>query len=438
MIGSSKPVSSRCRRLAICAVLVVMLLAAARLATLQGLIKPVRIHGGSMAETFCGNHRELVCGDCGFSCRYDAEYPPADERVVCPNCGLKNHEPSDVNNRRGDRVLIDRLVHTIRSPRRWEIVAFRTPGAPDHLAVKRVIGLPGEHVSIRRGDVYVDGQLAHKSLGDLRDMAILVHDNAYQPRADRDLPPRWQAESATSGWHIRRGTLAFSPERDSSREFDWLTYRHWRCVPGPAPRTEEYAVLDNYGYNQQLSRELRRVTDLMLVCRMRCTWNSGRLAFQIRHAADCFRVVLLPGDNEGGLFWNDRLLETFPLPAVAYARDVKFELALCDGRVLFAADECVLVRSPYERTAGPDEPVSRPIAIGAIGVSMDIRRLQVFRDLHFLDPNGLGRDWTAPVRLGSDEFFVTGDNAPISEDSRHWPEAGVSRRLLLGKVLRRL
>ncbi len=406
--------------------------------TLQGLIKPVRIHGGSMAEMFCGNHRELVCDDCRITCRYDAEYPPADERVVCPNCGFENHEPSDVNNRRGDRVLIDRLAYTLRSPRRWETVAFRTPGDQNHLAVKRVIGLPGEVISIRRGDVYADGQRVQKSLDDLRDLAILVNDNAYRPRADHDLPPRWQAESATNGWHVRRGTLAFRPKRDGPSEFDWLTYRHWRCVPGPAPRTEEYAVLDNYGYNQELSRELRQVTDLMLVCRMRCDWESGRLAFQICCGGDRFRVVLLPGDNEGGLFRNARRLETFRLPPAAYARYVKIELAVCDGRVLFAIDELVLTQSPYEPAAGPTEPVSRPIAVSAVGISLDIRRLQVFRDLYFLDPSGLGRDWAAPTPLGSDEFFVTGDNAPISEDSRHWPDAGVSRRLLLGKVLRRL
>lgn len=437
-MGTSKSVSSRRRRLTICAVLIGTLLAAARFATLQGLVKPVRIVGGSMAETLRGDHFELACGECGIACRYDAEYPPTDERVVCPNCGFENRDCPNAKSKRGDRVLIDRLVYSLRAPRRWEIVAFRTPGDQDHLAVKRVVGLPGEHLSIRRGNVYVDGELVRKSLDDLRAMAILVHDSVHGPRTDCDLPRRWQAESGSSGWHVRRGTLAFRPKRDSSNEFDWLTYRHWRCVPGPAPRTEEYAVLDNYGYNQQLSRQLLQVADLLLVCRMRCTWESGSLAFRVRHGGDRFRIVLLPGGNEGGLFRNDHLLETFRLPMAAYARDVKIELALCDRRVLFAVDERVLVQYPYDPTAGPQQSVARPCAIGAIGISVDIRRLQVFRDVYFLDPNGLGRDWTAPQPLEEDEFFVMGDNAPISKDSRHWPEVRLSRRLLLGKVLGRL
>jgi signal peptidase I len=39
-----------------------------------------------------------------------------------------------------------------------------------------------------------------------------------------------------------------------------------------------------------------------------------------------------------------------------------------------------------------------------------------------------------PVRLGPDEYFVLGDNSPISNDSRFWPEgAAVRSKLLLGK-----
>jgi len=468
--------------LTIWAVLIVALTGTIRLATLQGLVKPVRIVGGSMAETFCGDHFELACGECGFACRYDAEYPPTDEQVVCPNCGFENRELARAKKKRGDRVLIDRMVHAIRSPRRWEIVAFRTPGDEDHLAVKRVVGLPDEHVSIRGGDVYVDGELVRKSLDELRAMAMLVHDNAYHPRVDSDFPAPWQAESTKSGWGVRRDTLAFRPECTESSDMDWLTYHHLHCVPSPARRTES-AVTDNYGYNQDLCRDLQQIADVMLVCRMCCSWEPGSLAFRARHGGNCFRIVLQPWGSQGQLFQNDRLADTFRLPPAAYARDVKIELALCDRRVLFAIDERVLIQRPYQPAASPHEVVARPVGIGAKGVDLvsgealaagvslgrdrkipaasalpltdsplkstpfgigakgvyvEIRRLQVFRDLYLLDPNRLDWDWTAPRPLDAEEFFVVGDNAPISKDSRHWPQVGLPRRLFLGKVLRRL
>ena len=390
-----------------------------------------------MAESLCGDHFDLTCGDCGATCRYDADSPPDDDRVVCPNCGFTNRELADARIKRGERVLIDRAVYSLRSPRRWEIVAFRTPGDEDHLAVKRVVGLPGEQISIRCGEVCADGQLIQKSLDQLRAIAVLVHDSAYPSRSSRGLPRRWQAESAASGWREQRGKPTFGPIDDSLSEFDWLVYHHWRCVPGPGPRIDEYAVQDNYGYNQQTSRPLHQVADLMLVGRMRTTWDAGSLAFRIHHGGDWFQVVLLPSGNEGRLFANGRLMDRFPLPAAAYARGVKVELAVCDGRVLFAINDLLLIRRVFEPKPGPHPPNARPVAIGAVGESVEIRRLQVFRDIFYLDPLGLGRDWSAPQPLAADEFFVVGDNVPISEDSRNWSQVGLPRRLLLGKVLRR-
>ena len=65
-----------------------------------------------------------------------------------------------------DRVLAVRLVYRFRDPKRGEIAVFDTPPAAartcneghDGSFVKRVIGLPGEVVSERRGRVFVDGR----------------------------------------------------------------------------------------------------------------------------------------------------------------------------------------------------------------------------------------------------------------------------------------
>ena len=75
------------------------------------------------------------------------------------------------------------------------------------------------------------------------------------------------------------------------------------------------------------------------------------------------------------------------------------------------------------------------MGIALDGLSAVIRRLQVFRDLHYLDPQGLGRDWSTAAPLGNDEVLVLGDNVPISRDSRHWPQPGVPRDQILGPVL---
>ena len=45
----------------------------------------------------------------------------------------------------------------IHSPERGEVIVFRFPGDPSKDFVKRVIGLPGEEVELRKGTVYIDG-----------------------------------------------------------------------------------------------------------------------------------------------------------------------------------------------------------------------------------------------------------------------------------------
>jgi signal peptidase I len=55
----------------------------------------------------------------------------------------------------GDRVLAVRDVHPVR---RGDLVVFPRPDRPERLLVKRVVGLPGETVTVRAGQVLIDGE----------------------------------------------------------------------------------------------------------------------------------------------------------------------------------------------------------------------------------------------------------------------------------------
>lgn len=56
----------------------------------------------------------------------------------------------------GDRILFEKLTDRFRSPRRWEIHQFRTP---EGLTVaKRIVGLPGERISLRDGVLCINGK----------------------------------------------------------------------------------------------------------------------------------------------------------------------------------------------------------------------------------------------------------------------------------------
>ncbi len=56
----------------------------------------------------------------------------------------------------GDRIFGNRLVYTFGDPERYDIVIFRYPDDESKLFIKRVIGLPGETVTIREDGIYIN------------------------------------------------------------------------------------------------------------------------------------------------------------------------------------------------------------------------------------------------------------------------------------------
>jgi signal peptidase I len=57
----------------------------------------------------------------------------------------------------GDLVLTERISYRLRRPRRWEVITFFTHEGMQ--VMKRVVGLPGEHVQMHRdGQIVIDGQ----------------------------------------------------------------------------------------------------------------------------------------------------------------------------------------------------------------------------------------------------------------------------------------
>jgi signal peptidase I len=83
----------------------------------------------------------------------------------------------------GDRVLVNKVVYRLHPPRRGDVIVFADPDpepapdrnpasafwhwlteglgvstSPEKDFIKRVIGLPGETVEVKRGEVFIDGE----------------------------------------------------------------------------------------------------------------------------------------------------------------------------------------------------------------------------------------------------------------------------------------
>jgi signal peptidase I len=404
----------------------------------QGLLVPVIVASGSMSPALLGPHRQWRCAACDRAFVSAIEsLPPEGEPAICPNCGAKNDE-SQAFDRPGQRVLIDRASFLLRGPRRWETVVFRSAEEPAMLCVKRVVGLPGETVEIRQGDVLIDGRVAAKDPAQARTMAVVVHE--MTPPSDRWQAPVDAERHVDTGWHVdargatyrasRKVSAPAASHAESVDRIDWLSYRH---VQGFSPRNSpsSAAIVDESPCDQSESRTPSIVTDVTLRCRLQAS-GAGDVCLRADSRGDVFTARINVMTGLGELVRNQRRVAAIHAPSRPFRTPARVELMLVDRQVLLAIGERPLVQFGYVPSAsGGGQP--QALAIGGGEADLQVSELAIFRDVFYTPcPNGKA----AKHRLGANEFYVLGDNSPHALDSRAGAEIGPVRGdQILGKAV---
>lgn len=65
----------------------------------------------------------------------------------------------------GDNLIVDKISYRFREPERYEIIVFPYKYQENTFYIKRIIGLPGETVQVKKGEVYVNGKLLGEEYG---------------------------------------------------------------------------------------------------------------------------------------------------------------------------------------------------------------------------------------------------------------------------------
>ena len=206
---------------------------------------------GSMASSLRGAHEQLDCPHCQYplaiGVSFDESSPDPfhqelssqrEEFTACPNCGEPRIALDHGTTSQGDQILIHKGGFLFRDPRRFEPALFRNPDEPHEVYIKRVIGLPGESVLLREGDVFINGERIVKSLTEQRHLRELIHDENFHGPTDSNkaVPPRWHASrGANPAWTFTpEGHTWQSPAEPpvDPNTFHWLRYQHWTPFGG--------------------------------------------------------------------------------------------------------------------------------------------------------------------------------------------------------------
>lgn len=131
------------------------------------VVKPYVLEGfaiptGGMAPTIAGDRYLAACPHCNgnlFITAVPGERPFHPELGICSKC--LRASTADVPAQapvEGDRILSLKFLQ----PQRWDVITFLYPEDPNISYVKRLVGLPGEEIAIRDGEIWIDGQVSER------------------------------------------------------------------------------------------------------------------------------------------------------------------------------------------------------------------------------------------------------------------------------------
>jgi type IV secretory pathway protease TraF len=428
-----------------------------------------RVGGASMAPTLFGPHAELDCPACHI--RWAVHWQPGLRPrgdVVCWNCGGLTPIATAAL-RPGDAV---RLVAD-REPRNFdpgELVAVKLPAnAPitaesgaDTLAVKRLVAGPGQRIDHRDGWLLVDGI----PIGDAFRQTLPPDPNGVnrpdqygvnrpdqhgvnrpdqhgvnrpdQHGVKRPVTRSWpalitvhddrhRAANQGSWWEparakaTRSNDAATLPIAGPASRFrlaasdapaPWLAYRH-RAVHD---RLRPDVIRDDFPCNATEVRGLVAVDRLRLSLRLEAI-RPGTLQVAFRFG-ERLSIRELPFAGTG-LTGPGGLEDPEPKASPGRQIDIDSE-SLGEGE------------RPLAGTAAVDLPDGAQLAIRVVAGEAIVSDLVVRRPLAYrIDLRQAARfDW--PIRLGDGEYYVLGDNSPLSIDSRHF--GAIRGEGLIGRI----
>jgi signal peptidase I len=394
---------------------------------------------GSMAPAIYGRNLSITCGECDHEFAIKWGWGPSRRPEIkeCPRCG-KPVDPTYFAFSRGDRLLVNKFLHKLRGLSRWEIVVFWCPDPSIRKNyIKRLVGLPGEEVQVRDGDLFVNGEIERKPRSVQETMWVRLSDDDFGGKL---WAKSWELESGQCD--IGSGVLTIL---GSEKEDPEMCLRYSRPI--------DDFVAYNAGSDQNSGGYPPEAVDIEDA---RPSFGSNRVGdVKVRVEAGISKdagIVIDLADNRGPPAGKDPafrfvIREGSGVSTVTDAVGKKVwwgKLGLAGGpHVVECANVDAALRLTIDgepRATHSYEPLpeaARPapsVTIGAIGGRVDLSRLGLYRDTYYCSINsaftkthGVDRPYRLSERTrdpetgemtGENEYFFLGDNSRSSRDCR--------------------
>lgn len=327
----------------------------------------------------------------------------------------------------GDKILVNKFAYDFADPERWDVIVFKYPDNVSKNYIKRVVGLPGETIQVRDGDVYIDGQIARKPWP--------VQEALWRLKPFSSQAKSWRADTPDP-WTLADGLFEVDCKATDTPQYlsygrEILGYeeRDFRISRRPFVRMPTSDVLVRFDL------EPRAMQGDVLVD------FDVETAVGMTQRVDLWQVRLPVSSSEARpqlLRANAPVTEGKPY-ALATGRSTRVEVCNVDMAIIVRIGGEEVIRHEYEPASHLADwrgfERGTQVLVGCKRGHVAFHDVGLCVDVHYTRFPRQRAVETAHT-VGPDEFFVFGDNSCNSNDSRGWDtqSGGVPRSYLVGEA----